>query len=247
MKKIKIKIIVIIALTIICVAFIGALLIYKEKITLNYPSDMDYPISGIDVSHYQGEIDWNVMEDQNMDFAFIKATEGSSSVDECFNSNWEKAQESELVIGAYHFFSFDSSAMTQAENFIHTVGNLDGKLPPVIDFEYYGNKEKNPPDIDNTRKELKTMLDLLEKHYDVKPILYVTYKTYIRYIKGEFADYPLWIRNVYYSPNIDMKGKWMFWQYTDTAVLRGYSGAEKYIDRNVFRGTEDEFLQLLID
>ncbi len=85
-----------------------------------------------------------------MDFAFIKATEGSSNVDEYFKANWTNAQNSGLVIGAYHFFSFDSSAETQAENYIATVGNLNGKLPPAIDFEYYGDKEKSPPDVEST-------------------------------------------------------------------------------------------------
>ncbi len=89
------------------------------------------------------------------------------------------------------------------------------------------------------------MLTILEEYYGVKPIIYATLKTYNKYIKQEFDDYMLWIRNVYYSPNIDMKGKWKFWQYTDKAALNGYSGDEKYIDRNVFNGTEAEFLQLI--
>lgn len=88
---------------------------------------------------------------------------------------------------------------------------------------------------------MQNFLDVLEEHYQIKPIIYTTYKVYRRYIEDEFEEYPLWIRNVYYSPDLDMKGKWQFWQYTDRAVLEGYEGAEKYIDLNVFGGTEDKW------
>lgn len=247
MIKFRKRIAVCISILIICLILIGAYLIYTKKILLNHPTDKEFPINGIDISHYQGEIDWSMIEDQNVDFAFIKATEGSGNIDKCFKLNWKNAQDSDLAIGAYHFFSFDSSVETQADNYIKTVGNLNGKLPPVIDFEYYGDKEKNPPEVESTRKELRKMLSILEKHYGAKPIIYATLKTYRRYLKEEFDDYVLWIRNVYYSPNIDMKDKWKFWQYTDKAVLKGYSGDEKYIDMNVFNGTEEDFVQLLVD
>jgi lysozyme len=183
---------------------------------------------------------------QNIDFAFIKATEGSNSVDEYFEQNWRNAQETPIVIGAYHFFSIDSSIETQAENFISTVGSLNEKLPPVIDFELYGNYVDNLPDIKTTRTNLQMLLNILENYYGSKPIIYTTVKSYNLYIKNEFNDYPLWIRNVYYSPNIGMKYKWKFWQYTDRAVLEGYHGDEKYIDMNVFCGTEEDFRDMLL-
>ena len=77
-----------------------------------------YDVVGIDVSHYQGKIDWNMIEKQKIDFAFIKATEGSSHIDECFEDNWSNAQDTSLKIGAYHFFSFESSGKKQAKLFL---------------------------------------------------------------------------------------------------------------------------------
>ncbi|HWT75643.1 MAG TPA: GH25 family lysozyme [Mobilitalea sp.] len=222
------------------------LFIYRKIIFINHPPKERYPISGIDVSHYQGEIDWNILASQDVDFAFIKATEGSSFVDEYFKQNWNNASDTSIILGAYHFFSFESSAETQADNYIKTVGSLSGKLPPVIDFEFYRNYANNPPDMNSTRTELHDLLDILEKHYGVKPIIYTTVKTYYKYIKDEFYDYPLWIRNVYYSPNIGMANKWVFWQYTDRATLLGYSGSEKYIDMNVYHGTEEDFKSLIL-
>lgn len=94
--------------------------------------------------------------------------------------------------------------------------------------------------------QLGEMLSVLEEHYQVKPIIYTTYTIYSKYIKGEFEEYPLWIRNVYFPPSGTLKDAWLFWQYTDTAVLDGYVGDEKNIDMNVFRGTEEELKMLLV-
>ena len=105
-----------------------------------------YPVQGIDVSHYQGQIDWKQMKAQGIGFAYIKATEGSSYVDECYEQNMTDAENAGIAAGAYHFFSFDSPGVTQAEHFIQTVGE-DGTLIPVVDVEYYGNKRKDPPDV----------------------------------------------------------------------------------------------------
>ena len=97
-----------------------------------------YPVRGVDVSNFQGEVDWNTLSAQNISFAYIKATEGSSYKDERFDYNWKNASDCDLRIGAYHFFSFESSGETQAGNFIKTVKAVDDMLPPVIDVEYYG-------------------------------------------------------------------------------------------------------------
>lgn len=202
-----------------------------------------YELDGIDVSHYQGNIDWDKIREQGIDFAFIKATEGSSHVDPCFAENWNKAGKTSLMTGAYHFFSFDSSGESQARHYIDTVGTLQGKLAPVIDLEYYGDKERNPPSKEDVKTNLTAMLHALEEHYHVKPIIYTTYKAYRDFIKGEFEEYPLWIRNVYYPP---IYMEWTFWQYSDREVLEGYEGSEKYIDRNVFRGSPEKMDELTV-
>lgn len=205
-----------------------------------------YEVQGVDVSHYQGEIDWQVFEEQGIDFAFIKATEGSGHVDTKFDENWEEADATKIKTGAYHFFSFDSSAETQAQLYIDTVGDLSGRLIPVVDIEFYGDKFSNPPEKEEIVGELKTMLNILEAEYGVKPMVYTTYTFYYKYLNGEIDDYPLWIRNVYFSPNVDMRYQWTFWQYTDTAIINGYSGAEEYIDRNVFCGSAEELDEYVI-
>lgn len=205
-----------------------------------------YEMQGVDISHYQGDIQWKEMERQHIDFAYIKATEGSSSVDECFEKNWREARETSMYVGAYHFFSFDSEGRTQGEHFIRTVGDLRGCLCPVVDVEYYGNKEKNPPSVKEVKKQLGVLLQMLEKEYGKKPIIYTTYQVHKKYIGENFGDYPLWIRNVYYFPFFGKKGNWSFWQYTDTEKMPGFQGEEECIDRDVFRGGREELEEYLI-
>lgn len=223
----------------------GTLVLHKD-IKINPIFAEGYAVHGVDVSHYQGTIDWEVLSQQNLDFAFIKATEGSTHVDECFQDNWQAAEQTHLALGAYHFFSFDSEGGRQASSYIDTVGNLDGKLAPVVDVEYYGSRRGNPPQRAEVVENLRAMLDALEQHYGVKPIIYTTYTVYNDYIKGEFEDYPLWVRSVYCPPTVLFGSRWSFWQYMDTAMLDGYAGDQKYIDVNVFKGTRQELEQLMI-
>ena len=85
------------------------------------------------------------------------------------------------------------------------------------------------------------MMVKLESHYEMKPILYVTEKTYSLYIADTFSDYDIWIRNVMTDPSLSDAREWTFWQYTNRKRLEGYEGEEKFIDMNVFYGTIDEF------
>lgn len=216
-------------------------LIWNGVILLNNPSMERYPVRGVDVSSYQGEIDWDTLASQNISFAFIKATEGSSYVDPYFAENYQQAQQTGLRIGAYHFFSYDSSGETQADHFIATVSPVETMLPPVIDLEFYGDKEANPPSSETVRPQLDILLERLEEHYGRKPILYATEKSYALYLAGAYSEYDIWIRNVVTNPSLSDGRDWTFWQYTNRAKLEGYRGEEPYIDLNVFRGTPEEF------
>ena len=200
-----------------------------------------YPIHGVDVSHYQGEIDWNVLAAQNIQFAYIKATEGSSHVDEHFRKNYEEARQAGLRVGAYHFFSYDSSGITQAENFIDTVENFDGMLPPVVDVEFYGNKEKNPPAPEEVYPQLQAYLDAVEDAYGMRPMIYATNESWELYVQEQFEDYPLWIRDIWKKPKNSVD--WTLWQYTNRGRLKGFSGEEPYVDLNVFAETVEEWEQ----
>lgn len=249
MKKKNLRIIFIL-LILLAGAAASGLAVYKYKVQLTPPSPSAYPVRGVDVSHHQGAIDWPLLSSQGISFAFIKATEGSIYQDENFPYNWEQAGLTPLAAGAYHFFSFDSPGITQAQNYIDTVGSLENKLPPVVDVEFYGSydakwasgqEEDGRPDKESVLTELESLLDALETHYGRKPILYTTLRARSACLDGRFDSYPLWIRNIYTSPGLVGIGDWVFWQYSDTEVMEGFQGAEKYIDMNVFHGDEKDW------
>ena len=156
-------------------AGIMAYLIWNGRILLNNPSKTRYPVRGVDVSHYQGEIDWKVLGRQDIDFAYIKATEGSSHVDEKFSQNWSESALSGLAVGAYHFFSFDSSGKDQLAHFIQCLPDREGMLPPAVDVEFYGDKAANPPNPADVEQELGTLLEGLEAQYGMVPVISVSY------------------------------------------------------------------------
>ncbi len=199
-----------------------------------------YPMLGVDVSSYQGEIDWKIIENQGIEFAFIKATEGSGMTDEYIRRNLENIADTNIYHSAYHFFSFDSAGETQADNYISAVGKDEINLPPVIDIEFYGDKFENQPSRNEVYAILSPLTERLENYYGEKPIIYITSPLYFKYIANSpFEDYPIWIRNVNSEPFII---DWDFWQFSDKGMLEGYYGKEKYIDLNVYNGDKGKFI-----
>jgi lysozyme len=204
-----------------------------------------YEIHGIDISHYQGEIDWEVLRNQGMidkcpvRFVMIKATEGTDRVDPNFQENFSQALEYGFTRGAYHFYSVHSSAKDQASFFINTVGLQRGDLPPVLDVEH---KPRHQTD-EQFRESVLLWLEMVEQHYGVKPIIYTYYKFKMRYLSDEvFDQYPYWIAH-YYVDSVEYKGEWKFWQHTDVGRLPGIKG---YVDLNIYNGSYYDLRQLTI-
>lgn len=216
-------------------------LVYNGFIWFNTPSKSKFPIRGIDVSNHQGVINWKEVKSQHCNFAFIKATEGMDYIDKYFIENWEEAKKAGIRRGAYHFFTFRSSGLDQAENFINTVPNEKGCLPPVIDIEFGGNS-KNIPKKESLIKELNDFIAKIESHYGRRPILYVTYESYNRYIIGEFEGLDIWIRDIVKYPRLKDKRQWLFWQYSNRGRIKGIKG---FVDLNVFNGDMADFRKLL--
>lgn len=237
-KRHKLSFVIVILLSLMY--FFGVLW-YNGIIWLNTPSKSKYPVRGIDVSSYQGVIDWEKIESQKISFAFIKATEGSGFTDEYFAENYKNSAHTSIRIGAYHFFSFDSPGKTQAENYIKSVEKRDNMLPPVIDVEYYNGNGSDPPDEEKARQNLNDLINELKSYYGMDPIIYATDVTYDRYIKNHFENNDIWIRSIFTKAALSDDRKWTFWQYCNRGRLDGYNGVEKFIDLNVFNGTKEEF------
>lgn len=202
-----------------------------------------WEIWGVDVSSYQGEVDWDLLRRQGVDFAFIKATEGSGLTDPCFAENWAGAKSAGITAGAYHFFSYDSPAATQAANFLAAAPPQTGALPPVIDVEFYGQYLKEPKAAEEVWPILDELVAELTEAWGRPPILYVTARSYALYIRGRYPDCPIWASMPLAAP---VWTDWTFWQYSHTARLAGYSGVEGCIDLNVFRGDREDLDALIV-
>ncbi len=209
---------------------------------LIYPNG--YSIRGVDVSHYQGKIDWEKLANAKVDkrpikFIFIKATEGLEMVDKCFKHNFKSAYENNITRGAYHYFIPSASARLQALHFIKTVPLETGDLPPVLDIERTGGL---------TTKQLQdsalVWLNIVGKHYQTKPILYTYHKFKEKHLNTpQFDQYPYWIAH-YYVDTLEYKGDWKFWQHTDRGTVDGIEGD---VDLNCYNGSMYDFEQLTID
>ncbi len=192
---------------------------------------------GVDVSSYQERTDFEKLKKQGVEFVYIKATEGSNHIDPSFRQKWKDAETASMPAGAYHYFSYESSGVKQAYNFIDTVGDLRGKLIPAIDMELTLAEVNNPPSKEDVVRGLKAFIGVVEEEYGVKPIIYSQKDYYDKYLADDFGDYPRWVRNVIYPIYIDIGDDWTVWQYNDKGKLEGYEG-ETYIDFNVVNKTK---------
>lgn len=228
--------IVIGVVAVLVAAFLVVFFLAKQKIIFinDFLIDEASSTIGVDLSAYQANVDMERLHEQGVAFAYIKATEGSSHQDEMFRANWDNAQKAGLPAGAYHFFSYDSPGSTQAENFIAAVGeSLAGRLVPVVDVEYYGDKEDNPPAKEDVVRELVAFLDAVEARYGVRPMIYTRSDLYDKYLEGFSGEYKMWISSLYTPLGWNYKGDWYLWQYSDHGRLDGYSGGVEFIDLNV--------------
>lgn len=202
-----------------------------------------YDVHGIDISHYQGDIDWlelmqSRLTDYPIEFVFMKATEGGDHGDDTFARNFSEAGKHGFIRGAYHFFSPKTDPLKQADFFIRTVKLAPGDLPPVLDVEVTGKKTKK-----ELQQNIKRWLDRVEAHYGVKPILYTSYKFKTRYLDDSiFNTYPYWIAH-YYVDSVKYEGKWHFWQHSDVGTV---PGIDEDVDLNVFNGSLEELKRMTI-
>ncbi|MEN2489843.1 glycoside hydrolase family 25 protein [Flavobacterium sp. B11] len=189
-------------------------------------------VIGIDVSEFQGKVDWEEVEilDEKypVQFVFIRATAGNDRVDRQFKKNWEGAKENKIMRGAYHYYRPNENSIEQADLFIKTVKLQKGDLPPVLDIEKLPKNQS----LDSLKKGLKRWLVKVEKHYQVRPIIYSGERYYSDFLKEEFGDYLFWIANYnFYREKIE--DDWLFWQFTEKASL---PGIKHRVDVNIYNG-----------
>jgi lysozyme len=201
-----------------------------------------YPVHGVDVSRWQGDIDWSRVRASGASFAFIKATEGGDVVDPRFADNWEGARRAGLPRGAYHYYYFCRSAAEQAAWFISHVPRDAGALPPVLDMEWNHRSRTCPhrPDAATVRAEMQVFLAAMHAVYHKRPVIYTTVDFYRDNELWRVAGNPsFWLRSVAGHPSTTYPGQdWTFWQYTGTGMVDGIRGPAGI---NVFAGTHGQW------
>ena len=200
-------------------------------------------VIGIDVSEFQGKIDWEeveVLEEKYpVHFVFIRATAGNDRVDGQFKKNWDGAKEYKIMRGAYHYYRPNENSIEQANLFIKTVKLQKGDLPPVLDIE---KLPKNQP-LDSLKKGLKRWLTKVEKHYQVRPIIYTGESYYDDFLKEEFSEYLFWIANYnFYREKIE--DDWLFWQFTEKASV---PGIKHRVDVNIYNGDLEQLQFITVE
>ena len=203
-----------------------------------------YSIHGIDVSKYQSMIAWEEVKamkvkEIQLGFSFIKATEGIANTDPNFKRNWKRTKDNGIIRGAYHFFIGSKDGRMQAENFIDKVKLEQGDLPPVLDVE-----QLNGATTLQLKKEMIEWLEIVENHYQVKPVIYTNIDFYNKNLGEDFDQYPLWIAHYYQPGQPRIKRGWIFWQHSQEGRVNGIFSK---VDFNVFNGDSASFKNLLID
>ncbi|WP_432448549.1 glycoside hydrolase family 25 protein [Aliiroseovarius marinus] len=212
-----------------------------------YPWDeiypYQYPVHGLDVSRWQGDINWKQARRSGVSFVFIKATEGVEEKDPMFQSHWRGAGRAGVPRAAYHYFYFCAPATKQARWFIRNVPKLRNGLPHVLDMEWNPRSPtcRHRPTPRKVRAEAKRFLDILEAHYGRRPIVYTTVDFWQDTGIGKLKDTYFWLRSVAAHPKDRYPGaNWLFWQYTGTGLVPGVKGK---VDINVFRSTPENWLK----
>jgi lysozyme len=203
------------------------------------------PIQGIDVSYWQGEIDWPKVRDAGIHFAFIKATEGGDHLDPKFLDNWHAAKRAGVARGAYHFMYWCRPAHEQALWFMLNVPADADALPPVLDVEWNSHSKTCPDRIarETALAKIKILLEAMQAHTGKRPIIYTDPKFHREVLEGEFTDYHFWLRSVAARPELKYRRRnWAFWQFTTTGRVPGVAGP---VDRNSFNGTNGDWERVL--
>lgn len=191
----------------------------KVKNVLGKHVEMSY--GGIDVSHYQGQINWReVARNGKVKYAFMKVTESNTLVDNTFAYNVREARAVGIPVGCYHFFRPNVPGKAQLNHFIETVDMSEQDILPIIDIEIRGKQS-----LAVFQKNIRDFLEGFQRHYGFKPIIYASVNFYNDYLAGAFDDYKYMIAK--YSEGIPQpKGpiEFVMWQYSSSGRVPGIRG-----------------------
>lgn len=180
-------------------------------------------LHGIDVSHYQGRINWDeVAKDPNVNYVYLKATEGVNTTDDTYRYNFRECKRVGLKVGSYLFFRPRLSAKAQFQHFMSMVDTKSQDLLPVIDAEVIKGVS-----VRAFQTRLLELCQLFEKEYGKKPIIYTGRNFYNKYIYGNtrLSTYKYFIASyTFEEPQLNGDKEYVMWQYTAAGSVKGIRG-----------------------
>lgn len=184
---------------------------------------------GIDVSHHQGIINWELLshhfkETKVLNFVYLKATEGTDYIDREYANNRNSCVSLSLPHGAYHFFNPKKAPLPQADHFLNIYNPADTDLPPVLDVEIEGFSDKD------LIHKMKRWLTSIEEKTGKRPVIYTSYSFYVTKFKDEFKNYKFWVAAYSIKPDILNDSRIIHWQFTEKAKLPNH---KSFVDLNV--------------
>lgn len=204
-----------------------------------------YPVHGIDISKWQGDINWAEVRKAGIAFVFMKATEGGDHTDSRYEEYWRGARAAGIAHAPYHFYYFCRPAREQAAWFIANVPRESVHMPPVLDVEWNHASRTctSRPDPETVRSEMKVWMDIVGRHYGKRPIIYTPVDFHRENLDGHFTGHQFWLRSVAAHPqDIYPSHPWTLWQYTGTGIMPGIRGNT---DINAFAGTKAQWREWL--
>lgn len=175
---------------------------------------------GIDVSRYQGMINWEMVATEEISYAYMKATEGATLVDVTYHRNIKEARKHGISVGSYHFYRPNISIDAQFDNLTSTVLKEDQDLVPIIDIEHRGSVSE-----DQFISDLRIFIERVAAHYGKKPLLYTFHNFYNKHLVGQFPDYHFMIaRYRSDAPTLNDYKEYIMWQYTSSGSISGIRG-----------------------
>ncbi len=192
---------------------------------------------GIDISKWQGDVDFAKVKESGVEVVYIKASEGIDYIDPNFEKNYAGAKAQGLKIGFYHFLTATTKelAKRQADFFASIISDKQYDCKPAMDYEVFGNLTK-----DQINEIALTFLDELKEKTGKDVVIYTnTYSANERF-DNNVAKYPIWVAQ-YGVDNPDKLENWPEWvgfQYSETGEVPGIAG---FVDLDKF--TDGIFLK----
>ena len=213
------------------VIFLALFIVFSTSIpSFSFGPSSSTIYQGIDVSSYQGNIDFASVRNAGIDVVYIKSSEGQSYIDPYFEQNYKNAKANGLKVGFYHYVTARTveQAQVQANFFARVISGKEPDCKLAMDFESFGNLSNN-----EINEISKVFLETLQSATNKEVLIYSNNYTARTILSSNLAIYPLWVANYGVSEpgGNDKWSSWVGWQYTSTGRVSGILGN---VDRDQF-------------